>query len=642
MTPWPRFAMTFAITSLAWFLFALDRLVVTTALPVIRTELGARVEDLEWTVNAYTLTFAVLLLTGAALGDRFGRRRMLAVGVAVFTAGSAAAALAPTIGVLVVARAVQGVGGALFLPLTLTILSAATPPARRGAALGAWGGIGALGGALGPLLGGALASGPGWQWIFWLNVPLGLVLIPVALRGLPESHGPHGRLDGPGVVLGSAGLFGLVWGVVGGNAAGWASPQIVLALSGGALGLITFVVWERRTASPMLPMHFFANRTFAAATLASLLMYSAMFGALFLLTQLLQTGLGATPLQAGLQTLPMVGVPLVLAPAGGILCDRLGTRPLMISGVALEAVAFAWLAAVARPEVPYTLLVPGFVMIGAGAAVFFAPVAAATLGAVRPQEQGQASGAATAVRELAVVFGVALLASVFRRIWRLRLGRGVRRRVCPRAVGGRGPGSRRGARRLARHGADPGCSDCAAPDARARGSRCGVRAGKGTALGAAVSLSRRHSLPRWTRWRQETNSPRAESPACSLSSSLASLAPSGSTRRSVLRLGWRRGCSSPPAMIGSSERTWPTPPRSPHGSSRPPAIHPRPARLARSGTRCSSPSSTSAAAPAHTPWVARLSGGVSPTRRAAWCAHISGHSVLRVAATLPGRGSRTG
>ena len=413
MNPRPRLWWTFAITSLALFAFALDRLVVTIALPAIRTDLGAQVADLEWTVNAYTLSFAVLLLTGGALGDRFGRRRMFTIGVAVFTAGSAAAALAPTIGTLVAARALQGVGGALFSPLTLTMLSAVTPPARRGAVLGAWGGIGGLGAALGPLAGGALAGSVGWRAIFWLNVPLGLALIALGRLRLAETYGPRRKLDLPGVVLGSAGLFGVVWAVIRIGAVGWASTEVSLALGGGVVLLMLFVIWEMRTPAPMLPMRFFRNRVFAAGGLASLMMYSALFGALFLITQLLQAGLGATPLQAGLRTLPMAVMPMLLAPVGGVIADRIGFRPLMICGLAMEAIALGWLAAAVTPTVSYGFLVPPLVLAGAGSALFFAPLASAMLSAVAAEEHGQASGAATAIRELAVVFGVAVLGLVF-------------------------------------------------------------------------------------------------------------------------------------------------------------------------------------------------------------------------------------
>src|SRR5918911_4588768 len=263
---------TFAITSVALFMVTLDNLVVTTALPVIRRDLRATLQGLEWTVNAYTLTFAVLLLTGAALGDRFGRRRMFVLGMGIFTLGSVAAALAPTIEALVAARALQGVGGAIVTPLTLTILSAAVPADKRGLALGAWGGISGLAVALGPVVGGAIVQGISWQWIFWINVPIGLVLIPLALRRLDETHGPDRALDLPGLGLASTGLLGLVWGLVRGNGQGWTSPEIVAALAAGAVLLAAFVAWELRATAPMLPMRFFRNRTFTAANITSLFM----------------------------------------------------------------------------------------------------------------------------------------------------------------------------------------------------------------------------------------------------------------------------------------------------------------------------------------------------------------------------------
>src|SRR6188508_2666657 len=269
---------TFAITSLALFMVSLDNLVVTTALPVIRTDLGASLEQLEWTVNAYTLTFAVFLLTGAALGDRFGRRRMFALGLGVFTLGSIAAALAPTVDALNVARAVQGLGGALVLPLTLTILSAAVPAEKRGLALGAWGGISGLAVAIGPLVGGAVVEGISWQWIFWLNVPIGLALIPLAALRLKESRGPNDALDLPGVGLASVGLFGIVWGLVRGNSVGWGSPEIAGSLVLGFVVLALFVVSELRAEQPMLPLRFFRSRTFSAANIASFLMFFGMFG----------------------------------------------------------------------------------------------------------------------------------------------------------------------------------------------------------------------------------------------------------------------------------------------------------------------------------------------------------------------------
>jgi EmrB/QacA subfamily drug resistance transporter len=407
-----NFGWTFAITASAWFLFALDRLVVTTALPGIRTDLGAGLAGAEWTVNAYTLPFAALLLTGAALGDRFGRRRAFAVGVLLFTAGSAAAACAPSIEALIAARVVQGAGGAIFTPLSLTLLSAAAPAHRCGAGLGAWGGIGGLGAAAGPLIGGGLTGSVGWQWIFWLNVPLGLVLVPLSRRHLQESHGPNGTLDLRGVALSTGGLFGLVWAVIRAGDHGWARFDVLVPLVGGALAVATFLAWQRRAPVPMLPLRFFRSRAFTAANLAALAMYAALFGSLFLLTQLIQTGMGASPFQAGLRLLPMVVMPMLLAPVGGVLADRLGARAVMVLGVTLVAVGLAWLAAAAA-DPAYDTMVPSMIMIGGGSALFFAPVAATVLAAVAPNEQGQAAGAATTVRELAVALGVAVLGAVF-------------------------------------------------------------------------------------------------------------------------------------------------------------------------------------------------------------------------------------
>jgi len=404
---------TFAITSVALFMVTLDNLVVTTALPVIRKDLHASLSQLEWTVNAYTLTFAVLLLTGAALGDRFGRRRMFAIGLTIFTLASAWAGLATSATMLDIARAVQGAGGAIVMPLTLTILSAGVPKERRGLALGLWGGISGLAVAFGPLVGGAVVSGISWHWIFWLNVPIGLVLAPLALVRLDESHGPASKLDLPGVALASAGLFGIVWGLVRGNELGWSSPEIVGALAGGAVLIALFVLWELRTAEPMLPMRFFENRTFALANVSSLLMFFGMFGSIFLLSQYFQTVQGYTPLQSGLRILPWTAMPMLVAPLAGAFSDRIGGQRLMAVGLALQSAGLLWIASVAAPTTPYVDLVVPFTLSGIGMGLFFAPVANVVLGSVRAEEQGKASGANNAIRELGGVFGVAVLASVF-------------------------------------------------------------------------------------------------------------------------------------------------------------------------------------------------------------------------------------
>ena len=299
------------------------------------------------------------------------------------------------------------------MPLTLTLLSAAVPPEKRGLAFGAWGGVGGLAIAFGPLVGGAVVEGIAWQWIFWLNVPIGLVLVPLALRRLEESRGPAGRLDLPGVALASAGLFGIVWGLVRGNAQGWASAEIVGSLAVGAVLVAAFVAWELRASAPMLPMRFFRSRAFALANGASFLMFFGMFGSIFLLAQFFQTVQGYSPLGAGLRILPWTLAPMFIAPVAGALSDRISPRLIIGTGLTLQAAALAWIGLVSTPTVPYSELVVPFVLAGVGMALFFAPVANVVLSAVRASEEGQASGANNAIRELGGVFGVAVLASVF-------------------------------------------------------------------------------------------------------------------------------------------------------------------------------------------------------------------------------------
>jgi EmrB/QacA subfamily drug resistance transporter len=409
----PRVLWTLAITSVAVFMVTLDNLVVTTAIPVIRQDLHAGLSGLQWTVNAYTLTFAVLLLTGAALGDRFGRRRLLAGGIAIFTVASAGAALAPSIVALDIARAVQGLGGAIVMPLTLTVLSAAVPAARRGLALGIWGGISGLAVAMGPLVGGAVVTGISWHWIFWLNVPIGLLLVPLIALRLDETRGPASKLDLPGLALGSAGLVGIVWGLVRANEVGWMSARIIGAFVVGAALLGWFVAWELRTEQPMLPMRFFRNRTFALANVASLLMFFGMFGSIFFIAQFFQTVQGLSPLQSGLRILPWTAMPMFVAPVAGAVSDRIGGQRLMGFGLALQAIGLGWIAVVSTPTTPYLELIGPFALSGFGMALFFAPVANVILSSVRPEEEGQASGANNAIRELGGVFGVAVLAAVF-------------------------------------------------------------------------------------------------------------------------------------------------------------------------------------------------------------------------------------
>ncbi|MGW0813389.1 MFS transporter [Streptomyces viridiviolaceus] len=406
-------AWALVITSVAGFMAALDNLVVTTALPSIREDLGGALHDLEWTVSAYTLTFAVLLMFGAALGDRFGRRRLFLAGIAVFTGASAAAAMAPGIDSLIAARAVQGVGAAVMMPLTLTLLTAAVPAERRGTAYGIWGAVNGLAVASGPLVGGSLTEHISWQWIFWLNVPLGLALLPLARFRLAESHGTGAPLDLPGTLLASGGLFGVVYGLVRGPVDGWTGSVVLSALFAGAALLAGFVIYSTRAKNPMLPMRLFRSRAFAGINAASLLMFLGMFGSIFLLSQYMQGVLGYSPTEAGLRMLPWTGMPMLVAPVAGILSDRVGGRPVVAAGLFLQAAGLGYLASVITADASYAAQLPGLIISGIGMALFFAPASALVMSSVVPKEQGIASGANNALREVGGALGIAVMASIF-------------------------------------------------------------------------------------------------------------------------------------------------------------------------------------------------------------------------------------
>ena len=404
---------TFVIVATALFMVSLDNLVVTMALPSIRHDLGASLSDLEWTVNAYTLSFAALLLMGAALGDRFGRKRMFTIGVTIFTLGSAAAALAPSSGMLIAARAAQGLGGAISMPLTLTILSAAISPQRRPLALGAWGGIGGLAVAVGPVVGGAITQGISWHWIFWVNVPIGIVTVLLARTRLEESHGPDRSLDLAGVALASIGLVGIVWGVTHGNGRGWTDGQVLGAIAGGLAFVATFLAWEARAAHPMLPLHLSRRRASVVANGVSFLMSFGMFGSIFLLSQFFQIVQGLNPLDSGIRILPWTFTPVIVAPIAGWASGRIGARPILVAGMTLMAIGLGWVAAIASPTVSYPTMVPAFIVSGAGMGLFFAPIANVVLTAVRRDDEGKASGANNTFRELGGVFGIAVLGAIF-------------------------------------------------------------------------------------------------------------------------------------------------------------------------------------------------------------------------------------
>jgi EmrB/QacA subfamily drug resistance transporter len=408
-----RRGWTLAIVSIGLFMVVLDNLVVNVALPSIHRDLGASIQALEWTVNAYVLAYAVLLLTGAALGDRFGRKRMFIAGIALFTASSAAAAIAPSTGLLIAARASQGIGAAIVTPLTLTLLAEAFPPERRGIALGVWSAISGTAVALGPLVGGAVIQAASWHWIFWINVPIGIVLVPLAATRLTESHGSSRALDLGGLALASTGLFGIVFGLVQSQSEGWTNPTVIAALAAGVVLVLAFIRYELRATEPMLPLSFFAKRSFAVTNAVSLAMYFGMFGSIFFLSQFLQNVLGNTPLQAGVKLLAWTGATMVVSPLAGFFSERYGSRLFMVAGLGLQATALAWLASIAGIHMSYASMLGPFILAGAGMGLVFAPSASAVLASVRTDQAGQASGATNAIRELGGTLGIAVLATVF-------------------------------------------------------------------------------------------------------------------------------------------------------------------------------------------------------------------------------------
>jgi EmrB/QacA subfamily drug resistance transporter len=406
-------AWTLGLASLASFMMALDSLVVTTTLSTIRADLTASIEQLEWVVNAYNLTFAVLLLTGAALGDRFGRRKMFNTGLALFTVASVACALAPNIVFLIISRAFQGAGAAMVLPLSLTLISAVFSPQTRGKAMGLYLGLTGLATFSGPFIGGAIAQGLAWQWIFWLNLPIGLTVIPLVLRRVPESRGAAGRVDGGGLVLVTGAAFGLVWGLIRSNAAGWGSLEVVATLTGGAVCAVAFVAWQRLAERPMVPLGLFRLPGFAAGNAAGVFLYASLYGALFFAAQFFQTGRGDRPLASGLHLLAWTAAVTVVAPWAGRLTPRVGARPLAALGLALQAAGMGWLALVAAPAAPYWELTGPMIVAGTGVSMAMPAIQTAVLNAVAPEQVGKASGVLNTGRQLGGVFGVAVLALVF-------------------------------------------------------------------------------------------------------------------------------------------------------------------------------------------------------------------------------------
>lgn len=409
----PPVWLAIVAASLPMFMATLDNLVMTSALPVIRTDLDASVGQLSWFMNAYTLAFATFMLPAATLGDRLGRRRVMLAGIAVFTLASVAAALSTSSEALIVSRAVQGLGAAAIMPLSLTLLAAAVPPAMRSAAIGIWGGVSGLGVALGPVIGGAVVEGVSWQAIFWLNVPVAVVAVPLLLVAVQESRGTWQRLDLPGVLMLGGAVFLGVWGIVHGNDDGWTDPRVLVPLVLAGALLPAYVLWARGRSYAVLPLRLFSSRSFSVANVIALFFTIGMFGTVFLLAQYLQIVNGYSPLGAGLRTLPWTAAPMVVAPLAGLLAPRVGLRPLLATGLVLQTASLVWFAVLTESNAAYSSFVPALLMAGVGMGLTFAPMATAVLDGLPESDFAIASSANSTVREFGVALGIALLTAVF-------------------------------------------------------------------------------------------------------------------------------------------------------------------------------------------------------------------------------------
>jgi EmrB/QacA subfamily drug resistance transporter len=414
-----RLRWVLGLTSTAYFMVVLDSGVVITALPRMHHDLHASLASLQWIVNSYGIAFAAGIITAAALGDRFGRRRVFNLGLALFTLSSAGCAVAPTAADLIVARTVQGLGAAIVLPLSLTILTAAFPPQRRGLIVGVYGGLAGLAVASSPLIGGVITEGLDWHWIFWVNVPIGLLATVLATRLLPESHGARDRLDFLGVGLVTGGVVGLIWAVVRANDVGWSSPQILGPLLAGCALLLAFVGWERRVRAPMLPMRLFHNRAFAIGNVTMFFMSGATFAAAFLITQEFQFARGYSPISTGLRLLPFFATPMFISPLAGALSDRIGRRRIMVTGLTLQALGFAWVAARASLHTSWIELVLALLVAGIGISMALPTVPTAVLNAVAESEMGKASGVNFMSQRFGAVFAIAIASAVFSAYGRL-------------------------------------------------------------------------------------------------------------------------------------------------------------------------------------------------------------------------------
>jgi EmrB/QacA subfamily drug resistance transporter len=408
-----RLGWILGLTSTAYFMVALDATVVSTALPRMQADLHVGLTSLQWTLNSYGIAFAAGIITAAALGDRFGRRLMFNIGLALFTVASAACALAPSASELIAARTVQGLGGAIVLPLSLTILTTAFPAERRGTIIGIYGGLAGLAVAAGPLVGGGVTQGISWHWIFWVNVPIGVAAVALSMRLLPESHGARERLDLTGVGLVTGGVVAIVWALVRANQSGWTSPEIVTTLTAGAVLLIAFVAWENRVFQPMVPLRLFGARAFAVGNATTFLMSGAIFAGAYLVAEEFQFARGYSPVSTGLRLLPFFGMPMLISPLAGALSDKIGRRPVMVTGLTLLSAGFIWVALRGSLTTSWVELTLALLVAGIGISMALPTVPTAVLSAVAPHEMGKASGINYMAQRLGGVFAIAISTAVF-------------------------------------------------------------------------------------------------------------------------------------------------------------------------------------------------------------------------------------
>ena len=403
---------TLAAVSFGLFMIMLDNTVVNVALPSIQRDLGADLSELEWVVAGYALTFAALMLIGGKIGDAYGRRLIFIIGIVIFTLASLWCGLANSGEALIAARVVQGAGAALMNPASLSIIAATFPPRQRGTAIGIWAGVSALALAIGPLAGGLLTEHLGWNWIFFVNIPVGIAGVAASFLLIDESRDEtHERLDVPGLATSAVGLFALTYGLIEANSYGWTSARIVGSFTIAVVALVVFVLLERHQRDPMLPLELFRNRTYSGANIVLLLVALAMFGVFFFVSLYMQNILGFSAVQTGAAFLPMTVLIILIAPIAGRTTDRIGSRSFMTIGMCLVAAQLLYFSQLGADATFWNLL-PGLLVGGAGMAMTMTPSAAAATRAVPVDKAGVGAGVLNAFRQVGGSLGIAVMGAI--------------------------------------------------------------------------------------------------------------------------------------------------------------------------------------------------------------------------------------